>query len=320
MALLIREEEVPLLFPMSEAIDAVETGFRMLSQNRAANGPRQRPKAGSATLQVMSAAASGVGLGLKAYPVTKAGADFLVLLWNDETGELEALIEAATLGSIRTGAASGVATRYCARRDARRLGLFGSGYQAETQLEAICAVRPIEEVLVYSRTAARREQFAERVAPKISARVRAVSDPNEAAGCEVIVTITNATEPLFEGSRPAPGTHVNAAGSNRSIAREIDTALIRRCARIFVDDLVQARTECGDLIAAVAEGGTAWSAVRELSEVVGGTEAGRQREEELTLFESQGIGLEDVMAARRVYEAAKAAGAGESLPAIGRKR
>lgn len=322
MPLFLREEDVKALLTMDDALTAVEEVFRLQGLGRVDNYPRQRPRVGRAMLQVMPAGVAGMGFGLKAYTVASGGVRFVVLLWDEETGDLEAVIEAGFMGQMRTGAASGVATKYLARPDAATVGIFGTGTQAPTQLEAICAVRPIEQVWVYSRTEARRERFAAEMLERpgvAGARpgiaVAAVAAPEDAVvNADVVITITNASQPLFDGDWLHPGAHVNAAGSNRAQAQEIDARTVERADVIAIDDRAQGRIEAGDLIAAERQGVLAWEDVLELGQVVTGVAEGRKSGESITLFESLGVAIEDVAVARRVYEKALALGAGQVLP------
>ena len=315
MPLFLRESDVEQLLTMDEALQAVEEVFRLMGQGRADNRPRQRPRIGGSILQVMAAAVDGMGLGLKAYTVASKGVRFVVLLWYQETGDLAAIIEANKLGQMRTGAASGVATKYLAREDATTVGIFGSGWQARGQLEAVCAVRPIRQAWVYSRTPAHREAFAEEMTDKLGIPVEAVARPGDVvADADIVITITTADQPLFEGAWLRPGTHINAAGSNRAHAREIDLETIRRASLITIDDRVQGQIEAGDLIPAVEAGIISWDDVVELGQVVAGQVPGRQDDDAITLFESLGIAIEDVAVARLVYDKARQVGVGTPLP------
>jgi ornithine cyclodeaminase/alanine dehydrogenase-like protein (mu-crystallin family) len=325
MPLFLRERDVKRLLTMDDALAAVEEAFRLQGLGKADNCPRQRPRVGRTMLQVMSAAIAGMGFGLKAYTVASGGVRFVVLLWDGATGDLAAVIEAGFMGQMRTGAASGVATKVLARADAATVGLFGTGTQAPAQLEAVCAVRPIEHVWVYSRTPERRERFAAAMSERLGVRppgvgppgvaVEAASAPRDVvAQADVVVTITTASEPLFDGNWLRPGVHVNAAGSNRPHAREIDARTVERADLITIDDRAQGRIEAGDLIAAGRQGVLAWEDVVELGQVVAGTAEGRQDDHSITLFESLGVAIEDVALARRVCEKAVALGVGEKLP------
>lgn len=229
MALYLTEADVTSLLTMEMALEAVEGVFRRQAVGEATNQPRRRVRSGGATLHVMSGADEG-WLGLKAYTVTRHGARFLVSLYSAETGELVALLEADRLGQMRTGAASGVATRLLARQQARRVGIYGTGWQAVSQLLAVCAVRPVTEVRVYSRSAEHREGFCERMAPQLrGVDLLPVDRPEAAAvGAEILITITSAREPVLLGEWVESGAHLNAAGGNSVLRRELDDTLARR--------------------------------------------------------------------------------------------
>ncbi len=313
--LFIRESEVAELLDMAQAVEAVEDCFRLLGRREADNRPRQRPRLPGAVLQVMPAAVPGYGLGLKAYTVTAKGARFVVLLWDPASGDLQAVIEAGRLGKLRTGAATGVAARYLARQDASRVGLIGTGGQAEAQLEAVCRVRRVREVLAFSPTAERRERFAGSASERLRVPVRAVGTAREAVqGAQIVIAVTTASEPVLEAAWVAEGTHVSSAGSNRIQAREIGVDLVGRADLVVVDDAAQARLEAGNLLPAVAEGRLGWDDLVELGAIVAGKALGRSGRAAVTLFNSLGIAAEDVVVARRVYERAREEGAGVPLP------
>jgi ornithine cyclodeaminase/alanine dehydrogenase-like protein (mu-crystallin family) len=193
--------------------------------------------------------------------------------------------------------------------------MFGTGTQARTQLEAVCAVRPIEHAWVYSRTPEHRERFAAEMSDRLGVAVEAASAPQSVvAEADIVITITKASEPLFDGDWLCPGVHINAAGSNRAQAREIDARTVERADLITIDDRVQGQIEAGDLIAAEGQGVLDWEDVVELGQVVAGVAKGRQDDQSITLFESLGVAIEDVAVARRVFERAVALGVGEELP------
>ena len=316
MPLFLREQDVAALLTLDDALDAVEEAFRLQGLGRVDNRPRQRPRLEHSTLQVMSAAVPSMGFGLKAYTVASGGVRFVVLLWDEETGDLQAVIEAGHMGQMRTGAASGVATKYLARPDAATVGIFGTGTQAPTQLEAVCAVRPIEHVRAYSRTPEHRQRFAVEMSERlVGVTVEAVDTLRDVVdGVDIVITITKAVKPLFDGDWLSPGVHLNAAGSNRARAREIDTRTVERAQLVTIDDRAQGRIEAGDLLEAEREGVLDWDQVVELGQVVAGKHAGRQEKESITLFESLGVAIEDVAVARRVYEKALASDMGRLLP------
>jgi len=316
MALWLREADVSALLNMDDVIAAVEDGFRLLGEGAAVNQPRSRSVTTSGVLHVMHAAAPTLGvLGLKSYAVTPRGARFVAVLYRLEDGDVMAIAEANRLGQIRTGAASAVATRHMARADAGALGIIGAGWQARSQVQAIARVRPVALVKVFSRSEERREAFAAEMVAELGAEVVAVGSAEEAVeGCDIIVTATSAREPVLRGDWLRPGMHLNAVGSNAASRCEIDVAAVRRSDRIAVDSLEQARIECGDLIAADRDGGPVWDRVVELGAIMVGKSPGRQSAGEITLFESQGIALEDVVTMELLYRRAVAAGAGEPLP------
>ena len=313
--LLLKEADVNALVTMEDALAAVEGSFLEQARGTGINQPRRRVRQPHGTLHLMGAALVERGYwGFKAYTTTRQGARFVVHLYDVTSGALLAILEAERLGQLRTGAASGVATKYLARPDAGTLALFGAGYQAETQLEAIAAVRPLREVRVYSRTPARRHAFAERMAARLGLQVRAVDAPEAALdGADIITTITTARAPLFKGDLVQPGVHINAAGSNAAIRAELDAEAVRRATAIFVDDVQQARFESGDLVQAYQRNALAWERVRPLADVVAGLLPGRRTSEDITLFESQGIALWDVALAAVVYERARERGVGQEV-------
>ncbi len=316
MVTLLTERDVRRLLTMEMALTAVETAFQSLARGAASNLPRRRVVVPGGMLHLMACGLPDLHvLGLKAYATFGGPTDFLVPLYDSDTGRLLALIEADWLGRVRTGAASGVATKYLARPEARTLGLFGAGGQAETQLLAICAVRPIERVHVYSRSAERRAAFVAAMQPQVGATLVAVDDPRAAAeGVDVIVTMTTSAQPVFDGAWLSPGTHLNAAGSNLLRRRELDAATFARAACVAVDSLEQSKLESGDLVSAVAEGALTWERVVELADIVGGQQPGRTATADITIFESHGLSVWDIATAAAVYALAVERGVGQPLP------
>jgi ornithine cyclodeaminase/alanine dehydrogenase-like protein (mu-crystallin family) len=267
-------------------------------------------------LHVLSASAEYLGFcGHKSYVTTRTGARFQFELWDARQGHPVALIEANLLGQLRTGATSGVATKYMARPDASVVGCFGTGFQAKAQLKAMCSVRRIERIDVYSRNGERRLAFADEVAELCGAPAVAVHTPEEAASDkDILVCATTSKVPLFDGHALNEGTHVNAIGSNYLTKSEIDVTTVRRADHIVCDSLEACQLEAGDFVPAIEDGSLAWSRVRELSDVVVGRETGRALPEDITLFKSVGLGLEDLALAVRAFERAKNEGVGRPLP------
>ena len=315
MALLLHESDVERYLPMADAVAAVEAAFRHLGSGAAQNIPRARTRLPNGQMHVMAAADPALGyLGLKAYTTIGGRARFVVLLFSTQTGELLAVMEADTLGQRRTGAASGVATRYMARTDAQIVGVYGTGWQARSQVAAIAAVRDIRQIRAYSRSAERRAAFVRDISEGLAIDVVAVDQPHLAAeGADILVTITSAREPVLRGEWLTPGVHINAAGSNALVRRELDDAAVQRCDRIVADAVDQARVEAGDLLPLIERGALHWGQVYGLGEVVAGSYPGRVGEQEITLFKSLGLAVEDIAAAGVVYERAVADGAGQQI-------
>lgn len=326
MALVLREDEVRAVLTMPDTITVLEAAFRRQGLDETRNQPRSRivlPEA-RGVLHVLSAFApgepghperEGPGLvGLKAYTGFPGGVRFAVLLYSGEDGRLLALVEADWLGQMRTGAASGVATKYMARLDASVVGLIGTGGQSRTQLVAMCAARPIRRILVYGRDEARRQAFAAEMAARTGVEVTPVASAEEAVqAADIVVTATTAREPVLHGAWLRPGTHVNAMGSNWHNRREVDDKTIDRSAVVAVDALDQARIEAGDLIVPAEAGRFEWNRAVELGQIVAGQAPGRDEPDDITLFKSLGIGLEDVATAGLVYALARERGLGQTL-------
>jgi alanine dehydrogenase len=306
---------------MDAALAAVEQTFRDWANGAAINVPRQRGFLPGVTMNALSSISTALdAAGIKCYPIIRqdvtVSSSSTMLVYRISTGALVGVMEATTLGQIRTGAASGVATKYLARPDSRLMTMFGAGWQAETQLAAIARVLPkLERVSVISRSPERAQRFCEKMKPHVDVELIAVHDAKIAVQeADVITTITGSAVPVFDGRWLRPGTHINAAGSNFANKRELDTATVKRAGRIVADDVALARLESGDLLATEAEAGFDWSAVRPLSDVVAGRAAGRSSPDEVTLFESHGLGLEDLAAACRVLDLARERGVGMEIP------
>lgn len=315
MTLHLTERDVESVLTMDLALACVEQAQRALGLN-GVNHPRRRLPVPDGMLHYMGSSVPEVdAFGMKLYATGHGAPKFLIPLYRGSTGELLALIEADWLGRMRTGAASGVATKYMARAEAQVLGLIGTGGQAYTQALAVCAVRPIRQVLVYGRDPERRTAFADALRREVSAKVEAVPEPRDVvAPADVVVTMTSAATPVFDGAWLKPGTHVNAAGSNHLKRREIDGTTVTRAARIVADSVEQAQMESGDLAAAVAEDRLTWDRVIEFTDVVCGRVSGRANAAEITLFESHGLSAWDIVTAARVYDLARARGLGHDLP------
>ena len=315
-AIYLTEDDVAWLLDMDSAIESVEEAFRQWAFEKADNQPRRRASAGKATVHVLAAAAEYLNyVGCKTYVTTRGGNRFQFVLSEVEHGQPVAMIEANLLGQMRTGAASGVATKYMARPDARIVGCFGTGFQARAQLKAICSVRRIERVDVYSRNDERRRAFADEMSEYCNVPTVAVHSPDEAAAeKDIVLCATSSKEPLFDGHILEEGTHVCAIGSNYLTKAEIDVTTIRRADHVVCDSLEACQLEAGDFAPAIEDGSLDWSRVHQLSDVVVGRETGRALPEDITLFKSVGLGLEDLAVAVRIYQRARLEGLGRPLP------
>jgi ornithine cyclodeaminase/alanine dehydrogenase-like protein (mu-crystallin family) len=300
---------------MEMALEAVEEVLRKMALDEALNMPRARSQTDHCTLHVMSGAAKTLGImGFKAYTTSRKASHFHICLYEGKTGTLLAQIQADYLGQVRTGAASGVATQYMARPEADEVGLFGSGKQARTQLQAICKVRKISRVQVYSPNEEHRRRFAAEMKELCNTEVVTVPRPEMATeDKDIIITATASREPVLNGHWIAEGTHINAIGSNFLGKAEIDAVAVRRCDSIVVDSKDQARLEAGDFVQALEEGSIHWADVHELGQVIVGRYTGRAHAQDVTLFKSLGIAIEDVAVAAKVYAKAQEAGLGRLI-------
>jgi len=300
---------VTSLVSPGEAIPVIEDCFRRLAAAQVELMPRRRFAVADGSFAVMAAADRGLGVaGVKSYAVAAGRVEFVVCLFDLADASLVALIAADRLGQVRTGAASGVAAKYLARPGATSLGLIGAGWQAESQLAAIRAAVPsIERVVVSGRTPERAAAFAERHGAEVA------ESPAEAGACDVVVTATSAKDPVLRGDWLSPGALVCAIGANVATARELDSQVIARATLVCCDSLEDARLESGDLIEPVAAGELDWLEVQELHSIVAGELPGRQADDDVVVFKSNGIAPWDVALAYEVVRRARERGVGVRL-------
>jgi ornithine cyclodeaminase/alanine dehydrogenase-like protein (mu-crystallin family) len=317
MTLHISEAEVKSVLTMPLAMEAVETISKRQAAGEVLVHPRRRFELpGGAFFHHMAAAdVTDHFVATKQYTYVGGKLKFVVSLFSTESGDLLALIEADVLGQMRTGAASGVATKYLARTDAKTAAIIGTGWQARTQLEAIAAARRLERVKVYGREAGRREKFAREMSANLGVKVEpAVNSAEATAEATIICTATTASHAVVNAASIAPGTHINAIGANHMKKRELDPETVAKCDRIFVDSIEQSRQEAGDLVLGFVGHEKRWDTVRELSSLVAGICQGRTSPGQITLFKSNGIAAWDLAAAISVYRLAKDRGLGRTLP------
>lgn len=327
MPLLLTRKDVETVLTMPDAIAAVEEGFRQLALGNVIMPQRtviRIPEYHGLHLGMPAYIGGSEGGGALALKVVTVYPDnpsqyglpttLGTLLLNDpRTGALMAIMDAGFLTAMRTGAVSGVATKYLAREDARSVGVFGAGVQARTQLMAVCQVRPIERALVYDPVQEAREKYAAEMSERLSIPVEPTGDPRACVENDIIVTASASKTPVFEGVWLAPGTHINGIGSHSPDGRELDTETIRR-AKVVPDYAPACLAEAGDLIIPIQEGAITEEHIHaDLGQVVAGIKPGRESSDEITLFKSVGLAVQDGAAAARVYGLARAAGVGTEI-------
>jgi alanine dehydrogenase len=307
--LYLTEADVERLLAPADAIAAVEGCFDRLARGEIENRPRVRQKANGGAFAVMSAVDHELKLaGVKSYAWVPGGTPFVVCLFDVERGELAAVIEADRLGQLRTGAASAVAAKKLARAGASTLGVVGCGWQAESQVLCIReAVPTIERVVAYCRTEKNLAKFCKKFKAEPGETHR------DAGEQDVVVTVTTSRDPVLRGEWLQPGALVSAVGANDRRARELDNAVLERANFVCCDSIEQAKLESGDLIEPVEQGILDWLEVHELQEVVGGDVQGRQSDDDIVVFKSNGIAAWDVAAGALALERARAQGIGTEL-------
>lgn len=302
----ISEQQVIDVLPMCDCVQRIRDCFASFGRGEAQNVPRRRLFLPTGTVMHQLAGAWGGYLGTKVYTTNvKQGAMYFhVLLYDAESAEPLALIEANHLGQIRTGAASGVATELLAPTEVEKIALIGSGFQAWTQLEAVLTVRQAQRVSIFSRKSANRDSFAAKAEKAFGVEVRAAASAEECVrDAQIVITATYAKDPVLEDAWVEASAHVNASGSNQASRREIPTELVRRASLIALDSLEQAKSEAGDLLLAVPESEWGGLPLMELGKIAAASEY--RRPEGITIFESLGLGVQDVAAAALVYEKLK---------------
>ena len=321
-------EDVARLLPMRDCIQVMRDALGSLARGKALVPLRMvmRMPDASGFLGLMPGHIGpddgrAGALGMKAVSVfpgnARRGIDThqgAVLLFEEDTGRLSALMDGATITAIRTAAVSGVATDLLARRDAAELAILGAGVQARTHLEAIAAVRPLRRVRVWSRNPQHAADLVKASAARYGASIEAVPTAEAAVReADVVATVTASPQPVLQRPWVKDGAHINAVGSSIPTTREIDTATMA-AVRLFVDRRESALNEAGDLLIPMREGAfTADHIQAELGEVIIGTDLGRQSPDELTLFKSLGLAVEDVASAAFILKRAREIGIGQTV-------
>jgi len=296
-------------------IMVLEQAFGALAQENAVNLSRSRIVQENGVMHLLAAGVPSLGVvGFKTYTVFRSGMRSLVMLYSTVDGRLLSIIEADFLGRMRTGATSGLATKYLARQNASVVGLIGAGKQAYTQVLGVCAVRQVRAIYVYSRRLPECEKFCEELMHRLSIEVRPAPSPRQAIEeADIVITATTSPEPVLPGDWLKSGSHINAIGSNWANRRELDLATLQRSRVIVTDSHEQARLEAGDFVIPANEGLFNWDKVFDLADVVAGHGPKREFEDEITLYKGIGIALEDVATAAHVYTLARERGVGEEI-------
>jgi alanine dehydrogenase len=323
VTLLLRDGDVRAVCDIGSMVRFLDQALRKEAKGAGAHLPERLNLAhGRVFLRVMPALLPEAGLlGLKFFHGSmQDGVRYVVAVCALDTGEILGLIDAAYLTAARTGATSGVATQWLSREDSSRVGVIGSGLEAETNLRAVCSVRPVTAVSVYSRSPQRREAFAARMSQALGIQVAATADPRSAVtGTDIVVVATNTgPDPVvaYQGAWLEPGQHVVSIGSTTAALREIDADTILRADTVVLDaSLSQLRSESGDIIAVLAAD-PGWQAGVGLDRIITGELLGRRGPEDITVFKSVGTAAQDLLAASYVLREARRLGAGTEIDDI----
>lgn len=312
----LTDTDVHRLLDMPRTLDLVERAWSDRSLGHAVDSPRTRLQTAAGMLNVLKATSAPLGyIGFKYYYTARSGATRHIHLINLSTGRLEAIVEAEWLGSMRTGAASGIATRHLAKKQSIVLGQIGAGAQAATQIAAVQLAVGIRKAKVYSRTTDKLVAFCQAMSSTLQIEVTPAESAEDAVrGADVVNVITRSKTPVINGDWLEPGQHINAAGSNALERQELDTRSIERCDIVTVDARGTAENECGDLAPLVERNRLRWADLVEIGDVITGKVTGRRNEQQISLFESHGMGLQDLYVAAEVLKSAQEHNVGIDLP------
>ncbi|MFQ5902656.1 MAG: ornithine cyclodeaminase family protein, partial [Candidatus Binatia bacterium] len=304
--LFLKETPIDAIVPMHEIIKAVEDSLKEMALGRGVDLPRRRIHHPNrmifGLLPGSFKGAMGVylqtDLNRRIHHVT-------IILYSVETGEPLILFQDCSINELRTGAAGGIGAKYLARKEASRVAVLGSAIHAETQLRAVCAVRPIISAKVFSPTPGHRLSFAEKMSQELKIEVRPAKGPEEAIeNVDIVIVATNSRTPVFNGSCLQEGMHITsmANGDKKRTRQEIDETTIRRSGLLFITSKETVCVNESDIFRAVRGGVTSWNRVHEISELLLGKVAGRANEKQITLYKLQGLGIMDVAVGLRAYE------------------
>ena len=304
--LFISESEVSKITNMQTAIDCMEDAFYAFAKGEIFNYPRYRLPTSDGQYNFMSASWITKGYAAnKSYVSHKNGIDFNVMLYDTTGRGLIAIIQANILGQIRTGAVSGLASKYLSKTNSKIFGIIGSGYQAETQFEAIINIRDINEVFVYSRKKTNRENFALKMAEKFNVSVVPLDYDNFIKiNFDILTSVTNSPKPVITKEMINSSIHINAAGNNSWMKSEVEIDVIDKIDKIICDEISQAKIESGELLRAQEQGAFSWETASGLSEIIHNKKLSKNYQNISTLFESQGLAMEDLAMAVSIYNLA----------------
>jgi ornithine cyclodeaminase/alanine dehydrogenase len=326
MVLVLSRQDIETVLTMKDTIDIVEEGFRQLNMGNVIMP--QRPvvpvEEHQGIFLVMSAYVSGAmnifsnkivtvypnNPSKHQLPTTLAS----ISLHDIETGALVSFMDGAFITAMRTGAVSGVATKYLARQDSETVGILGTGVQARTQLEAICEVLDIQNVKAYGLDKDQTKRFSQEMEEKLKIGIKPCKKNEDAVdGSDVVILATSSKTPVLDGNWLDKGTHINAIGSHTSTTRELDDHTVQR-SKIVVDLREAALSEAGDLLIPLQRGILAPDPIyADLGELVTGVKRGRTNDKEITLFKSVGLAVQDAAAALKAYNLAKERGLGKNV-------
>jgi ornithine cyclodeaminase/alanine dehydrogenase-like protein (mu-crystallin family) len=312
LVLYLSNAEVRNLIGVQDAVGQIEALFRQEGEGNVVNRPTTELPLPRGFFRLKAGMTPGFGsYGFKAYGTGR----YTVFVYNIENNALEGVVDAYAMTEIRTAAVSAVGAKYMARSDSRMLGIIGTGREARAQVPAICAALPIERVKAYSRSAEHRETYAREMQEKLGIEVIAVGSGEDCVReSDIVVTMTNARDPVLAGDWLSAGTFICGVGATTPERRELDEEAVRKSGTIVIEHLPQAQAECGELRHAVEIGDLTWDRVVELKDVVSGSIPGRRSTDEITLFDTIGIGSEDVALATYALAKAHENGCGVELP------
>jgi ornithine cyclodeaminase/alanine dehydrogenase-like protein (mu-crystallin family) len=307
--LFIKETPIDTILSMEEMIVAVEESIKEVALGRGVDLPRRRIHHPNRMIFGLLPGSFKGAMGVYLQTdLDRRVHHETVVLYSVETGEPLIVYQDCSINEFRTGAAGGIGAKYLARRDASRVAVLGSAVHAETQLKAVCAVRPVAHTKVFSSTPAHRLSFAEKMTRELKIEVRPVQSPEEAMeDTDIVITATNSQKPVFSGIGLREGMHITsiANGDKTRTRQEIDETTIQRCNPLFITSKETVCVNESDIFRAVKDGLTSWNKIHEIADLLLGKRPGRQSEKQITLYKLQGLGIMDVAVGLEAYKRLK---------------